>query len=115
MTRPTDAPGTRQRILSFAVAIAFGLLFAYDLIEAVTNLVGVPAEIATANQFAVENGLQPLGVPWGILIANTLLPLVAFAVAWWLGRRRSIRHQALLYLIALAVVAAVTLTLTALV
>ncbi|MHA6667454.1 hypothetical protein ACX3O0_01145 [Homoserinimonas sp. A447] len=115
MMRQTDARGTRRRILPFAVAIVFGLLFAYDLFEAITNLVGLPAQIADANDFASENGLATIEVPWVILIANTVLPIAAFALAWWMGRRRSVAHQALLYLVALALVAAVTLTLTALV
>ena len=115
MTPSTDARRRRNRALPVAVAILFGLLFAYDLIEAITNLVGLPADIATANEFAAQNGLQPIAVPWAILVANTLLPVVAFAAAWWIGRRRQIRMQALLYLVGLAVVAAVTLSLTALV
>jgi hypothetical protein len=115
MTRQTDARGTRQRILPITVAILFGLLFAYDLLEAVTNLVELPSQLAQANEFAAENGLAAIEVPWGILITNTLLPVAGFAVAWWMGRRRSVPHQAVLYLVALAAVAALTLTLTALV
>ncbi|MEX1078751.1 MAG: hypothetical protein WED09_06545 [Homoserinimonas sp.] len=115
MTRQTDARGTRQRALHLGVAMLFGLLFAYDLIEALTNLVGLPAQVAEANQFAAENGLARVEVPWGILVANTVLPVAVFAFAWWMGRRRSLAHQAVLYLVALATVAAVTLTLTALV
>lgn len=115
MTRQADARGTRQRALSFGVAILFGLLFAYDLIEAITNLIGLPAQVAEANEFAVENGLARIEVPWGILIANTVLPIAAFGAAWWMGRGRSLAVQAMFYLVALATVAAVTLTLTALV
>lgn len=115
MTQKTDARGTRTRILPIAVAILFGLLFAYDLFEAITNLVELPTQIGQANEFAGENGLQAIEVPWGILITNAVLPVVAFAVAWWLGRRRSVGLQALLFLLALAVVAALTLTLTAIV
>lgn len=115
MMRKADARSTRRRILPIAVAILFGLLFAYDLVEAITNLVGLPAQVAEANEFAAENGLATIEVPWGILIANTILPIAAFAVAWWMGRGRGLAHQALLYLVALATVAAVTLTLTALV
>jgi hypothetical protein len=115
MTEQTDDRGTRRRILPIAVTIVFGLLFAYDLFEAVTNLVELPAQISQANEFAAENGLQPFEVPWGILIGNTVLPVAAFAFAWWAGRRKSIGRQALLYVVALAVGAALTLTLTALV
>lgn len=113
MTRQTDA--RRRHVLPVAVAVLFGLLFAYDLLEAITNLVGLPAQIAQANQFASESGLATIAVPWGILVANTVLPVTGFAVAWWMGRGRRLAHQALLYLVALATVAGVTLTLTALV
>ncbi len=111
-TNRTDA---RSRALPVAAAILFGLLFAYDLFEAITNLIELPAQIRLANEFAIENGLQAIEVPWGILIANTVLPVAAFAVAWWVGRRHTVGRQALIYLAALAVVAALTLTLTALV
>lgn len=110
-----DARGARRRVLPIAVAILFGLFFAYDLFEAVTNLVELPAQIGQANDFAAENGLQSIEVPWAILVANTALPIVAFAAAWWVGRRWGVGQQALLYVVALAVVAALTLTLTALV
>lgn len=115
MKRQTDARGARPRIAPIAVAIGFGLLFAYDLFEAITNLVGLPAQLAEANQFADDNGLARIEVPWAILIANTVLPVAAFAAAWWLGRRRSLGSQTVLYVVGLATVAAVTLTLTALV
>jgi lysylphosphatidylglycerol synthetase-like protein (DUF2156 family) len=115
MTQKTDARGVKARILPIAVAILFGLFFAYDLFEAITNLVELPAQVGQANEFAGENGLQTIEVPWGILITNAVLPVAAFAVAWWVGRRRSVGHQALVFLMALAVVAALTLTLTAIV
>ena len=114
MTAVTDASSRRHRGLHFAVNIFFGLFYAYDLFEGISNLVAVPAQLADYNQFLIENDLTPVAVPWAILIANLLLPLVVFAAAWALGRGRSIRHQAVLLAVGLAVVAALTLTLTAL-
>jgi hypothetical protein len=114
MTPTADAPSRKHRILHFAVNIFFGLFYAYDLFEGISNLVAVPAQLADYNQFLIENDITPLAVPWTILIANLLLPLVAFAAAWALGRGRRIRHQAILLLAGLAVVAAVTLTMTSL-
>lgn len=113
MTAATEVPGTRHRVLRFAVAILFGLLYAYDLFEAISNLIALPAQLAEYNVFLIENDLTPLAVPWAILIGNLLLPPVAYIGAWWLGRRRSILIQTLLFLVGLAVVAALTLTLTA--
>lgn len=114
MTAMTDAPATRARGLGLIVAILFGLLYAYDLFEAISNLVAVPAQLADYNVFLIENDLTPVPVPWVILIANLLLPPAAYALAWLLGRRKGILVQALLFLLGLAVVAALTLSLTAL-
>lgn len=110
----TDAPSRRHRILHLAVNILLGLFYAYDLFEAISNLIAVPAQLADYNKFLIENDISPLAVPWTILVANLLLPLVVFVAAWVLGRGRSIRQQAVLLLAGLAVVAALTLTLTSL-
>ena len=115
MTTNTDAPRRPARVLGFAVAILFGLLYAYDLFEAVSNLVAVPGQLAEYNEFLVANGLEPVSVPWLILVANLVLPLIVFAVASWIGRRQRTSIRALLYLAGLAVVAAITLSFTALV
>lgn len=114
MTAATDAPSIRSRIVPVVVGGLFGLLYGYDLWEAVSNLVAVPAQLAGYNAFLIENGLTPFVVPWPILIVNLLLPPVAFVLAWRVGRRRTLLVRALLYLLGLAVVAALTLSLTAL-
>ncbi len=114
MTGATDAPRIRPRIVAVLVAILFGLLYAYDLWEAVSNLVAVPTQLAEYNAFLIENDVTPVPVPWAVLIANLLLPPAAFVLAWRVGRRRPVLVQALLYLLGLAVVAALTLSLTAL-
>lgn len=97
------------------VAIAFGLFYAFDLFEAVSTVIALPIQLAEVNEFRIANDLTPVPVPWTILVLNLLLPPLAFALAWWAGRRRGILYQALFFLLGLAVVAAGTLTLTALV
>lgn len=82
--------------LEIALAIAFGLFFAYDAWEAVGNLVGV-ADLAGT----LETSISGLG--WVVLIAAILLPVALFAAAFLLGRRRSAVVQAALYLTGLAV------------
>lgn len=110
--RPTKAG---PRWLVIAVAIVFGLFYAFDLFEAITNLFGVVALVGEQNVFLIENDITPIAVPWAVLLANLALPPLAFGLAWWLGRRRGILHQALLYVVGLSVVAALTLSFTALV
>lgn len=101
--------------LTVVIMIAFGLFYAYDLFEALSNLVGVPAQIAEFNKFLIENDVEPQPVPWAVLVANLLLPPIAYAAAWLLGRGRGVLVQVLLFTLGLAVVAALSLTLTALV
>jgi hypothetical protein len=109
-------PSARARYggAAAAVAIAFGLLFAYDLFEAVSNLVGVVGQIDAYNVFARENGLQIASIPWVLLIVTVALPPTLYGAAWWIGRSRGLGMRALLFVGGLAVVAAVTLSLTAL-
>jgi hypothetical protein len=114
----TGAP-RRDRASSVVVVglvILFGLLFAYDLVEAVTNLLSVPGEARYANNdFYAENGLDGLvaSPPWFALIANVALPPVAFVAALVVARRRALPVVALVLLTALGAVAALSLTITA--
>ncbi len=96
------------------MALGFGLLFAYDLFEAVSNVVGVVGQIEAYNLFALENGLNAASIPWTVLVASVALPPVMFGSAFWVGRRHRLGMRALLFVGGLAVVAAVTLSVTAL-
>jgi hypothetical protein len=103
MTADVEAPTRRTPFwLEMTLAIAFGLFFAYDAWEGVGNLIGM-AGIASA----LETSITALG--WVVLIAAILLPVVLFAVAFLLGRRRTAVVQAVLYLAGLAVSAALYL------
>lgn len=81
--------------LEVALAVAFGLFYAYDVWEAVGNLVGL-SQVAAA----LDTGITALG--WVLLIGAILLPIGLFAGAFVLGRRRSLLMQALFYLAGLA-------------
>jgi len=102
----STTPAARAGWLSWCVAVLFGLFFAYDLFEAVGNLVGI---VSTANGLGVA--VLPLG--WIILVGGLLLPIAAFAVAYWTGRGRGLGEQAVRYLVALCVVAALSLSILA--
>ncbi|MBG6240014.1 hypothetical protein IWX78_003005 [Mycetocola sp. CAN_C7] len=93
--------------LTLTLAILFGLLFAWDVWEAVGNLAGVSI---------VASGLETSinGVGWVVLIAGILIPVAVFVLAYLLGRRRDALAQILLYLAGLGAVAAISLSLLAL-
>lgn len=88
--------------LAMTFAVFFGLFFAYDVWEALGNLVGM---LTIANELGL--GLSVLG--WVILLGAMLLPIVLFGLAFWLGYRRQPLQQIALYLVALAVSAALYL------
>lgn len=118
-SRQPDRATCRRRasLLVFtAIAVLFGLLYAYDLYEAVTNLVSVPGEARYANNdFYAENGLDGLvaSPPWAALVANVALPPVTYVVAFLLARRRRLPVVALIMLAGLAASAALSLSITA--
>lgn len=111
-----DAGARRQRgtgQAAFALAILFGLFYAFDLFEAISSAFDVAAQLGAYNEFAAAEGLAVAPVPWTLIVANIALPIVVFALATWIGRRRTLGIRALLWFAGLAVVAAVTLSLTA--
>jgi hypothetical protein len=81
--------------------VIFGLLLAWDVWEAVGNLLGV---IAFANQY--ETSVS--GVGWFVLLLAVGLPLAGFLGVLWFGRRSSPIGLMLAYLTATAVVAALS-------
>lgn len=102
------APRLWQRI---AIAALFAVLYGYDLFEAVSDTVGVTAQIAAFNANAVSVGLAPVAVPWIALIASLLLPPAVYTLAFWIGRRLPLFGSVLVFLAGLATVAAATLSL----
>jgi hypothetical protein len=90
-----DKPRTRYGWASIAVAIAFGLLNAYVLWNAIGNLITLPKEFGSVT-------------PWWLLILDVAAPVVFYVAAFVLGRRKSLGARAILFLLALAVVACST-------
>lgn len=85
------------------VVIVFALLYAWDVWEAIENVIVVPGSFSAV--------LLP--VPWTALIAGLVVPPVVFVLALVLGRRRSTAERAGLLIAGLCLVAVLTLTLTA--
>lgn len=77
---------------SIAAAVVFGVLDAYVLWTAIGNLINLPGQLGSVT-------------PWWLLILDVALPVVAFVVAFLLGRRASLGWRALYFLLALCLVA----------
>jgi hypothetical protein len=91
----TESPRVGYGWPSIVIAVVFGLLNAYVLWNAIGNLVNLPKEFGAVT-------------PWWLLILDLAVPVVAFAAAFVVGRRRSLGARALFFLIGLAVVACST-------
>lgn len=114
---PGDGAVRPRRSWPFVLVLVLaGLLVAYDVVEAVSNLVSVPQDARYANNdFYRENGLDGLVAqpPWLALGLGVVVPPLAYLLALRAGRGRATTVVALLLLAALAASAAVTLTITA--
>ena len=111
VTDATTAPApTRPATplwLAVTIALLFGVLYAYDVWEAVRDLVGMSLLVG-------DLGVSFAGVGLGLLIAALVVPLLVFGLAFWLGRHRNPAVQVVLFLTGYAVVQAITLDLAAL-
>ena len=110
-TDTADAgPATRSATplwLAVTIAVLFGVLYAYDVWEAVGNLVGL-------NVQASSLGISLTGLGVTLLVIALIVPLVVFGLAFWLARNRGPLQQVVLFLVGYALVQALTLDLTAL-
>lgn len=109
------AKPARKRWFRATVLVLFGLLYAWDLFEAISNMFGKLDELAKRNEVRTLNGFPPIDVPWVYLLANLLLPVVVFGLAILVSRKRNVGILAIVLLAGLGVVAAVSLTLVAIV
>jgi hypothetical protein len=103
---PADerAPRAAQPLwLQVAIAVLFGLFYAYDVWEVVESLVQI-----------LSLGLSFEVIGWVIMVAAVLAPLALFAAAFAIGRGRSIPIALLAYLTGLAVSGALFSTFTVL-
>ncbi|WP_173924340.1 hypothetical protein [Agromyces sp. Marseille-P2726] len=92
--------------LAVTIAVIFGILYAYDVWEAVRDLVGMSLIVG-------DLGVSFAGVGLALLIAALVVPLVVYGIAFWLGYRRGPLAQAALFLVGWALVQALTLDLAA--
>jgi len=110
-TTPVRADARRPRLgwTAVAVAVVFGLLYAYDLWEAVNNAIELPRQYAEIAKLGI-----PVGeVPWTLIVANMLVPPVVYLFAVLLGRGRGAFARAVLLAVGLALVAVLSLDIIA--
>ena len=96
--------------LSLTVAALFGLFFAYDLWEAIENAIEVPKLFAQLEAVGLGAG----EVPWVLIWIGILIPPLAYGAAFVIGLRRNAASKALIFLLALVAVAALSLSVNAL-
>ena len=87
--------------ISITVAIIFGLLYAYYLWVALSDLLAFPDEFFT--------GAKLIAKPWALLVVNLLVPVLAYVGALLLGRRRNVLIKAVFFVIGLTIVSVVSL------
>ncbi len=105
------APRRAYGIPSVIIAVVFGLFFAYDLFEAIANVIGVVGGVTHTNQISKDLGMaQAATIPWLILVVDILLAPVGYAIAFFTGRRKGVLVKAAIFLVALAAVAALSLS-----
>ncbi|WP_430592478.1 hypothetical protein [Humidisolicoccus flavus] len=88
---------------SILVLLVFALFYGYDLLEGLTNLVGVPEIYEMIGRSDV--------VPWPLLIVGVLAPALLFAGAMAVGRGRGIVAKSGILLAGLVASATISLTL----
>ncbi len=104
-----DAPAVASKsrgVLGLVVVVPFALLYAYDVWEAIANLVALPA-------FYDAYGLGAANIPWWLLWAGVLIPIAAFAIALVAGRGRAVFAQALVLVVGLAITAGLSISVLA--
>jgi hypothetical protein len=92
---PRTRATARLGWVSLAIAALFGLFYAYDVWEAIGNLIGVPESYQ-------KIGISP-STPWVLLVVALALPLVVYGLAFVIGLRRNLGEKALLFLAGLAI------------
>jgi hypothetical protein len=101
----SDTSRVRSGAPTLIVAVVFGFFYAYEEWEGIGNLIQVPAVYAGYRSAGIDVG----AVPWGLLVAGVLIPVVVYGLAFFLARRRGMLDRIILLFVGLAVVAALSL------
>jgi hypothetical protein len=93
-----EASRGRYGWLSLVVAAVLGLFYAYDVWEAIGNMINLPA-------FYDSIGVGSKHVPWWLLWIGVLIPVAVFLLAFVIGRRRNVGEKAVVFIVGLALAA----------
>lgn len=93
--------------LAVTIAVLFGVLYVYDVWEAVRDLVGMSLLVGDLGVSFAAGGIV-------ILVAALVVPLLVFGIAFWLGRHRGPLAQIVLFAAGYALVQALTFDFAAL-
>lgn len=107
MTSAPEAVPPPGRLSIILVALLFAILHGYTLWIAVSNLVALPEVYR----------LLGIGdaVPWALLVLGVAAPVILFAGALLLGRRRALAQRVLLFAVSLGATNALALSISSLV
>lgn len=93
------------------IAVVFGLLFAFYFYEAIAQTLQLSAYISSQNPLLKKVGHPQIAFPWAAIVPLLLLPFVSYGLAFVVGRRRPALIKLALFVIALGVLAAGSLSL----
>jgi len=102
-----EAKRGRYGWLSLVVAAIFGLFYAWNVWQSVATMFVLP-------QFYDAYGYGAENVPWWLLWVGVAVPVVAFLLAFVIGRRSNVLVKALVFLAGLAVTSALGIAIIAL-
>ena len=102
-----EATRGRYGWLSLVVAALFGLFYAWNAWQSVATMFVLP-------QFYDAYGYGAENVPWWLLWVGVAVPIVAFLLAFVIGRHSNVLVKALVFLAGLAVTSALGIAIIAL-
>lgn len=104
----------RPSIPTLVVWVIFGLLFSFYLYEAIAQTLQLSVYVSEQNKSLANLGHPGLSFPWLAIAPYLLFPVIVYAVALFLSRRRAFLTKVAIFVVALAMAAAVSLTLESL-
>jgi len=93
-----EARRGRYGWLSLVVAALLGLFYAYDVWEAIGNMINLPP-------FYDSIGIGSKHVPWWLLWIGVAIPVIVYILAFVIGRHRNVGAKAVIFIVGLALAA----------